>query len=269
MTNAIPRLGHLHGKSRTELTEWLERALRGRVSLSRLTPDEPADIALSRDVPELDSNTRQGLEGAAMELLARFVQSGDADDEDYVRALLGLLYKLERRDATTPLGTLAMSEAFDARSVGQQAAILGFLLDFHTPLDLAFWRKRARSGRQEALAVTALLRAEGERGLDILPDLRDDDRLATVVHVVLARHFRSLGPKEQVRMIAALQDLQSQCRKTVAKMLGEWLVKYASTASPSSSPSPALERAIDEIFRRNRATTYSPAPQSARLATAA
>lgn len=80
--------------SRAEILTWLDDALHGRLTLPKLTVDEPVFVTILEIEPELDDVTRQNLRWACGELVRNFASQGNSDDE-YVRGLLFVAARLD------------------------------------------------------------------------------------------------------------------------------------------------------------------------------
>ena len=263
---STPALGHLEALNKDELRRWLGRALRRQEPMPRLIVDEAPDITVARHEGDLGSLARQDLRTASMELLIRFIDGAGraTEDDDYVRALLGVVQRLGVDDAVVPLGMLAQSEGFDAMRVEQQAAVLGALLDLRAPLDRSFWRRVAGRGRHLALAFTGLLRA-GMDGVDVLPQISGDETVADSLYVVLSQYARHLQPEDRNRLVGRVRGVSGRCAAAIGVMLDEWLAEQEGRAPGVSTPaSEGLDEALEAFFAE-RHQSYERKPESAKL----
>ncbi|MEM9453263.1 MAG: hypothetical protein AAGF11_03735 [Myxococcota bacterium] len=261
-----PALGHLEALTKDDLRRWLGRALRGQEPLPRLTIDEAPDITVARHESDLGSLVRKDLRTASMELMIRFIdEAGRAtEDDDYVRALLGVVQRLGVDDAVVSLGMLAQGERFDAIRVEQQAAVLGALLDLRAPLDRSFWHRVAGRGRHLALAFTGLLRL-GMDGVDVLPQISGDEIVADSLYVVLSQHARHLRPEDRNRLVGRVREVSGRCVAAIGAMLDEWLAEQEGRAPGVSAPTnEGLDEALEAFFAE-RHQPYERKPESAKL----
>jgi hypothetical protein len=253
---------HVQSLPVSDLAGWLERALRGKEMLPRLTPDEPLDFPLARVALELDGPARKALATAATALVQR-LHSGAELDEFYVSALLGLVRKLELRDAIAPLAALARGDRFDGLPNGQQVAILSTLIDLRAPLGRNPWERVAREGRHGALALTALLRS-GPDGIEVLPSLRGSEDVADAVYEVLSQHVRQLEYGEKKRMVERVHALVEHCEPAISEAVRDWLSEQDLPANDQRFAS--LDAALRKFYGRGDRSSYILEPASARLA---
>lgn len=133
-------LSFLDSYSRTQITEWLRRALLGKVGVPRDYPDEGIRSAIVSAEPLLAPQSRRDLADAVRTLLSEITR-GEHRSSDYVLTLTGLIVDFQLGDTITSLVELSKSFPEEKAKLSHAArnGILFAIIDLSIPQSDIFW----------------------------------------------------------------------------------------------------------------------------------
>jgi hypothetical protein len=232
-------LAFLEDYSRDQTTEWLRRALAGKVAIPGIAPGDTLSNAILAGEPALASHTRRDLAHAALTLVAG-LKTSPRLALDYVGELLSLVVGLDLKEAVP---TLVATAEFCAKgntglSHHSRAAVAYAILNLRVPQRPKFWKTlwQAHPRDFSAPAFAALLDQDRMAAINSLPELGNDRKLADSVVLTLDFQADQLAGPERERFHAAVAGVASRCKPQIRNGIREWLGESGSAISPVVAP---------------------------------
>lgn len=243
---------------------WLQDALLERAALPRLTPDEPAHVAIVRLAAGLSALSHARLVDGCASLVREFAAKGAQSDE-YVEGLLYVAVDLrkERRVADEIIAELSgMVERVDLdgerkRSVLHALNMLGAVL----PPEFWYARLAEDPSMFASAALKALLASYWRAGIALLPALPARPALFDAAASILEQALGRLRPEDRTPCIRELTEVLPRCAPALREVLDEVLEPYM----PRAPHAPARSSRLSEALAGPRFARFSHAPRSARL----
>ena len=220
----------LNGYDREAITSWLQRALQDREQLPKATPDEPPEVAIHRGAQSLKRTVREDLRDACRNLVHAFVESLNAEGDDYLVELLSLSWRLDVQDVADLLYVVASDpERFSTFDPTHQQQILLRLVDFKMTLPVARWRELLQQDNWTFASPVflGLLLHGPDQALQVLPLLPDDTRLGNSVACVLENYWEDVdSPAKRQQLLEKVGSIRSSCKQNLASSLSKWLAEH-------------------------------------------
>lgn len=230
----IAEVTRLNELSRTELTNWLQRALAGEETILHLSPDESPYQGVLRIEATLQSHTRRDLESACRQLVKTFADTG-AGEASYLHSLLRLVVELKLKEAAPVLRTLAdRTPVWSGLEQITQQRVLGALIDLKVPPPVAFWQtiQAQNPSAFSGLTFSALLMQSQAAAVALLPKLPSNADVASAVPLILGLHWDELDTKARGVLAAQLQAVLPSCNTAIRESLGEWFAEVGIETTP-------------------------------------
>lgn len=232
-------LAFLEDYSREQTTEWLRRALVGKVAIPGIAPGDTFSNAILAGEPGLAAHTRRDLAHAALTLVAELKTSARLSS-DYVGELLSLVVGLDLKEVVPALVVTAESCVSGNTDLSHhsRAAVAYAILNLRVPQPPRFWRTlwQAHPRDFSAPAFAALLDQDRMAAINSLPELENDRKLADSVVLTLDFQTDQLAGPERERFLAALAGVASRCKPRICSGIREWLDESGSTVPPAVAP---------------------------------
>lgn len=229
----INDLGH------EDIRAWLERALRGKELLPRLTPDESAYLGILRLERDSKPAARDSLRDGCLQLVRQFCFAGSGD-VPYAEELLSLVTAFKNPEAVEMLAKLAARfPGLPAIPAEIRFAVLAALVDTPPPRDMAFWERMLAqdSEKYAGLALSGVLATNPQQAVAMLPRFPDNARLGQAAALKLDLTWDSLPPRERFQLVRDIQTVLPQCGRIFGAPVQAWADSKKETRTGAANPS--------------------------------
>jgi hypothetical protein len=227
-------LAFLEDYPREQTTEWLRRALAGKIAIPGMAPGDPPNSAILAAESALAAHARRDLAHAVLALIVG-LRTGPRPAPDYVGELLSLVVGLDLKDAVPALVATANSCAKGSTGLDHHSrtAVAYAILNLRVPQPRRFWLDlwHAHPRDFSPPAFAALLDHDRMAAIQFLPDLGNDRNLADSAVLSLDFQADQLTGAERDRFRAEVAAVAGRCKAHIRNGILEWLEESGAAVS--------------------------------------
>ncbi len=207
-----------------EIRSWLERALHGRETLPRLTPDESPHLGILRLEKTLKRAASDSLRAGCLRLVRQFCRDGRGET-DYVLELLGLAAAFRSPETIQVLAQLARRfPQVPGISPDVRFAVLSALVDTPPPQPPEFWESILKQSPQDygAMALSGVLATNPAQAIRMLPAMPDTERAGQAAALKIELAWDDLPPKKRFPFVQDIQEILPRCGSRFVGPVKTW-----------------------------------------------
>ncbi len=246
--------------SHNEIRDWLSRALRGKESLPRLTPDESPHLGILRLEKTLKPAARDSLRDACYELVREFCVDG-IGDAAYVEELLALTSAFKKPESVQLLAQLVdRFPQLPQTSDEVRLAVLAALVDTPPPQPPAFWQGVLKQDPEKyaGLALSGLLATHPAQAINLLPAMPDTERAGQAVALKLDLTWDDLPPKKRFQFVQDIQAKVPQCGSHFAGPVMTWALTRKGPDTTTVNPSLRMKDVLAVVLAGGKGSRLDP-----------
>ena len=245
-----------------DLIKWLRSALMQKVALKKATSDEPAYLAVLREINESSPQLQASTQRATIVLLRELIQSAELQVE-YCQQLLFLSAEVKNEEIVNLLKSYALSfSAENAIDPIIRQSVLAALADGAPRLTINFWRTIAQQDpfNHAGMAFTAAARLDIIEAIKILPLLNGDVLSGQVAALNLDLAWDRIDKRIKPIVAINLRKILPNCNAAITLPIREWL----SSASPETR-SDLMRRELELALQGYLGNDAAPRVRSTKL----
>ncbi len=221
-----------------EIRFWLERALHGRETLPRLTPDESPHLGILRLEKTLKQPARDSLRDGCVQLVRQFCRDGRGET-GYVLELLGLAAAFRSPETIQMLAQLARRfPQVPGISLDVRFAVLAALVDTPPPQPPGFWESILTQSPQDygAMALSGVLATHPAQAIQMLPAMPDTERAGQAAALKIELAWDDLPPKKRFQFVQDIQEILPQCGSRFVGPVKTWTDSKQEPGKSAANP---------------------------------